>query len=80
MSDALDTETSTLLVAHGGPLYVLVFSLGVDLLEQHVANATPLLFEREAEAGRWRISNIAPERVTAGYRTGRLKAGVRGAV
>src|ERR1039457_3651068 len=25
--DALDTEASTLLVAHGGPLYVLVFSL-----------------------------------------------------
>jgi probable phosphoglycerate mutase len=69
LNDALDTETSTLLVAHGGPLYVLVFSLGADLLEQHIANATPLLFEHEAEAGRWRISNIAPERVTAGYRT-----------
>jgi broad specificity phosphatase PhoE len=69
LNDALDTEASTLLVAHGGPLYVLVFSLGADLLERHIANATPLLFEREAEAGRWRISNIAPERVTAGYRT-----------
>lgn len=69
LNDALDAETSTLVVAHGGPLYVLVFSLGVDLLEQHIANATPLLFEYEAETSRWRISNIAPEHVTAGYRT-----------
>ena len=68
-NDALDTEESTLLVAHGGPLYVLVFSLGADLLEQHIANATPLLFEYEASASRWRISNIVPEHVTAGYRT-----------
>ena len=68
LSDALDTEVSTLLVAHGGPLYVLVFSLGADLLEQHIANATPLLFEYESDAGRWRISNIAPEHVTAAYR------------
>lgn len=67
--DALDSEAPTLLVAHGGPLYVLVFSLGADLLEQHIANATPLLFEFEAGASRWRISNIAPEHVTAGYRT-----------
>jgi probable phosphoglycerate mutase len=58
--DALDTEASTLLVAHGGPLYVLVFSLGADLLEQHIANATPLLFEYAEDAGRWTISNIAP--------------------
>jgi len=69
LHDALDTESSTLVVAHGGPLYVLVFSLGADLLEQHIANATPLLFEYEAHAHRWRISNIAPEHVTAGYRT-----------
>ncbi len=69
LNDALDTEASTLLVAHGGPLYVLVFSLGADLLEQHIANATPLLFEYESDRSRWRISNIAPEHVTAGYRT-----------
>jgi probable phosphoglycerate mutase len=69
LKDALDTEVSTLLVAHGGPLYVLVFSLGAELLEQHISNATPLLFEYEAQASRWRISNIAPERVTAGYRS-----------
>jgi probable phosphoglycerate mutase len=66
--DALDTEGSTLLVAHGGSLYVLVFSLGADLLEQHIANATPLLFEREPDTDRWHISNIVPKHVTAGYR------------
>ncbi|MFH1043916.1 MAG: histidine phosphatase family protein [Pseudomonadota bacterium] len=67
--DALDTEASTMLVAHGGPLYVLVFSLGAELLEQHIANATPLLFEYDSDTSRWRISNIAPKHVTAGYRT-----------
>ncbi len=69
LNDALDTETSTLLVAHGGPLYVLIYSLGADLLEHHISNATPLLFEFEATASRWHISNIAPEHVTAGYRS-----------
>jgi probable phosphoglycerate mutase len=69
ISDALNTEAFTLLVAHGGPLYVLVFSLGAELLEQHIANATPLLFEYESAAGCWHISNIAPRDVTAGYRT-----------
>ena len=67
--DALDTEASTLLVAHGGSLYVLVFSLGAELLERHIANATPLLFEYESDTDSWRISNIAPQQVTAAYRT-----------
>jgi len=67
--DALDTGATTLLVAHGGPLYVLVFSLGADLLEQHIANATPLLFEFDIDADRWNIGTIAPKHVTAGYRT-----------
>jgi probable phosphoglycerate mutase len=68
LNDALDSDTPTLLVAHGGPLYVLIFGLGADLLEHHISNATPLLFEYEARPDRWRISNIAPEQVTAGYR------------
>ena len=69
LNAALDTDASTLLVAHGGPLYVLVFSLGADLLEQHIANATPLLFEYESDTSRWRINNIVPKHVTAAYRT-----------
>lgn len=67
--DALDTDASTLLVAHGGSLYVLVFSLCADLLEEHIANATPLLFDYEAHRSCWRISNILPKYVTAGYRS-----------
>ncbi len=66
--NALDSDASTLVVAHGGSLYVLVYSLGADLLEEHIANATPLLFDYETDAGCWRISNIAPVSVTAGYR------------
>ncbi len=66
--EALDTDASTLLVAHGGSLYVLIYSLGAELLEDHIANATPLLFEHDPGHGCWRISNIAPISVTAGYR------------
>lgn len=66
--DALDTDEFTLLVAHGGPLYVLISSLGADLLMQHISNATPLLFELDTDTERWRISNIAPQDVTAAYR------------
>ena len=68
LGDALAGDASTLLVAHGGPLYVLVYSLGAELLERHISNATPLLFEHDARAGGWRISNIAPMQVTAEYR------------
>ncbi len=67
LAEALDTDASTLLVAHGGSLYVTVFSLGAELLERHISNATPLLFEYEA--GCWQISNIAPAELTADYRT-----------
>jgi probable phosphoglycerate mutase len=66
--DALDTDASTMLVAHGGSLYVLVFSLGANLLEQHIANATPLLFEYRSDTSRWNISNIVPKHLTADYR------------
>jgi broad specificity phosphatase PhoE len=69
LSDALDSEAPTLLVAHGGSLYVLVFSLGAELLERHIANATPLLFEFDPGAARWRIGSIVPEHVSAAYRT-----------
>jgi probable phosphoglycerate mutase len=44
-------------VAHGGILYVLGPALGIDLETQHLANGTPLLFER-AGAG-WRARCFA---------------------
>jgi hypothetical protein len=38
------------------------------LLEQHIANATPLLFEYRSDTSRWNISNIVPKHLTADYR------------
>jgi glucosyl-3-phosphoglycerate phosphatase len=51
-----DAKHSTL-VAHGGILYVLGPTLGIDLETHHLANATPLLFERSG--GRWRAQRLA---------------------
>ncbi len=45
------------LVAHGGVLYVLGPTLGIDLETQHLANATPLLFERVGSG--WRARRLA---------------------
>ncbi len=45
------------LVAHGGILYVLGPALGIDLETPHLANATPLLFERIGAS--WRARRIA---------------------
>jgi probable phosphoglycerate mutase len=51
-----DTKHSTL-VAHGGILYVLGPALGIDLETRHLANATPLLFERIGT--KWRARRLA---------------------
>lgn len=51
-----DAKHSTL-VAHGGILYVLGPALGIDLETHHLANATPLLFERSGT--RWRAQRLA---------------------
>lgn len=51
-----DSKHSTL-VAHGGILYVLGPALGIDLETQHLANATPLLFERTGT--KWRARRLA---------------------
>lgn len=47
----------TLLIAHGGTLYVIAYSLGVTLREDMSRNATPLVFERSA--GRWHARHYA---------------------
>lgn len=44
------------LVAHGGTLYVLAPSLGLDLEEADFANATPMLFERQGKS--WRRTRL----------------------
>ena len=45
------------LVAHGGILYVLGPALGIDLETHHLANGTPLLFERVGAA--WSARRVA---------------------
>ncbi|MEZ5854222.1 MAG: histidine phosphatase family protein [Hyphomicrobiaceae bacterium] len=47
----------TALVGHGGILYVLAPSLGIEITTPMLANATPLLFARDA--GGWRATRVA---------------------
>lgn len=47
----------TTLVAHGGVLYVLAPSLGLDLTTHMLANATPMRFQREGKG--WRVTRLA---------------------
>jgi broad specificity phosphatase PhoE len=55
---ALDTDASTLIVAHGGTLYVLAAALGVALEVDHLHNASPLAFRRAGT--RWHIEPVGP--------------------
>jgi probable phosphoglycerate mutase len=55
---ALDTDRSTLVVAHGGTLNVLAGSLRVALQAAHMHNASPLDFQRDGEA--WRVTPLRP--------------------
>ena len=47
----------TALVGHGGILYVLAPSLGLDITTELLANATPLYFERSGSG--WRVTRVA---------------------
>ena len=47
----------TALVGHGGILYVLAPSLGLDITTELLANATPLHFERSGPG--WRVTRVA---------------------
>ena len=47
----------TVLVGHGGILYVLAPSLGLELATQMLANATPMRFDRDGAA--WRMTRLA---------------------
>jgi probable phosphoglycerate mutase len=53
----LQHAEGTLLVAHGGTLFVIASALGVEVTPEIRANATPLLFERDG--GRWRAVVLA---------------------
>jgi probable phosphoglycerate mutase len=52
------TSKRTALVGHGGILYVLAPSLGLDITTELLANATPLLFER-SRGSAWRVTRLA---------------------
>jgi probable phosphoglycerate mutase len=60
---ALGHEAPTLVVAHGGLLYVLAGLFGVPLEASLLGNAHPLRFERAA--GRWRATPLAAPADTA---------------
>lgn len=51
------SQTLTTLVGHGGILYVLAPSLGVEIRTEMLANATPLLFEKNGNS--WNVTRIA---------------------
>lgn len=53
----LDVD-DTLIVAHGGNLHVLAFSLGIRLTPAMLQNATPLLFTRSEQG--WQVSDQLP--------------------
>lgn len=46
----------TLVVGHGGTLYVLASVLGIDIADAPLTNATPLRFERDQDC--WRIEPL----------------------
>jgi probable phosphoglycerate mutase len=57
LSEALAPRELTALVAHGGTLYVLAASLGLELQNDDYANATPLLVERSGSG--WTVRRLA---------------------
>ena len=57
LREALAPGALTALVAHGGTLYVLAASLGLELDNTAYANATPLLIERDGES--WKVTRLA---------------------
>lgn len=56
LAEALSSDGDTTIVAHGGTLYVLGPSLGLELPEPFYANAMPLLFECRQRA--WSVQAL----------------------
>lgn len=55
----LSDDVPTLLVAHGGNLYVLAFALNVEMKTEYIANATPLYFAYDESAKQWRVKPLS---------------------
>lgn len=68
LAASLASTEPTLLVAHGGSLYVIAYSLGVTLREDMASNATPLVFERID--GRWSARHYADVKLQRGGNIG----------
>lgn len=59
LAAALDSDEPTLLVSHGGVLYVLGYSIGLAVDDVMIRNATPLLFTRGASG--WQVERIGTD-------------------
>lgn len=68
LAHCLSSMEPTLLIAHGGTLYVIAYSLGVTLSESMSHNATPLVFERSA--GCWTARHYADVHLERGGNIG----------
>jgi hypothetical protein len=71
LSAPQDGPGDTLLIAHGGNLYTLAFSLNVDLAGPLIQNATPLEFTRDGEG--WKVKALEhggaepPKKINMGW-------------
>ena len=64
---ALAHATPTLVVAHGGTLYVLMALLKLELRLPLLGNAQPLLFQRrDGQIGTWAVTPLGGESAAAG--------------
>ncbi len=62
---ALTHASPTLVVAHGGTLYVLMALLKLELRLQLIGNAQPLLFQRQS-SGTWAVTPLGNDADAAG--------------
>jgi broad specificity phosphatase PhoE len=68
LTAALQDSRPTVVIAHGGTLYVLAYSLGLNLEEGMIRNATPLLFEPAGNG--WAMQRIGSEVLPRGSNIG----------
>ena len=68
LAAALEDSQPTVVIAHGGTLYVLAYSLGLELEEGFVKNATPLLFEPAATG--WTMQRVGGAALPRGSNIG----------
>ena len=68
---ALTHAAPTLVVAHGGTLYVLMALLKLELRLHLIGNAQPLLFQRrDGQVGEWTVAPLGSGAGSAGFAIG----------